>query len=108
MTDIIVRTVVLDEISCKETKTSKKNNKSYCSVGIKIGGKWYNGVMWGDQIDIAKQWKERDSIILAFFQEEWEGKMQSKFKLPTKVDMLSQRMTNMEAELKLIKDHLKT
>lgn len=106
MNDVIVKSVVIDEIDCKETRTAKNNNQ-YCSVGIKIGGKWYNGLMWGDAIETASKWKSGDKMMLAFFQEEWKGKMMSKFKLPTKTDLLDSRMANMEAEIKLIKEHLK-
>lgn len=105
MNDIIVKSVVLDEIDCKETKTAKNGNP-YCSVGIKIGGKWYNGLMWGDAIEHAKLWKSGDKIMLAFFQEEYKGKMYSKFKIPTKTDLLDSRMANMESEIKLIKENL--
>ncbi|KKN59960.1 hypothetical protein LCGC14_0537100 [marine sediment metagenome] len=107
MDDVILKEVTLSKIDCKETKTAKNGNL-YCSVGIQIGmDKWYNGLMWGDSIEVAKQWKPGDKVALAFFQEEYKGKMYSKFKLPTKTDLLNQRMTNMEAEIKLIKDHIK-
>ena len=106
MNNAIIKTVILGEINCKESKVAKNNNQ-YCSVGIKIGGKWYNGLMWGDNIDMANKWKSGDKIMLAFFQEEYQGKIHSKFKLPTKTDLLTNRMVNMETEIKLIKEHLK-
>ena len=106
MSEPILKTVTLDKIDCKETKTAK-NGKLYCSVGIVVKDKWYNGLMWGGNIDLANQWKPKDELMLVFFQEEYEGKTYSKFKIPTKTDLLSVRMDNMEAEIKLIKDHLK-
>lgn len=105
MNDIIVKSVILDEIDCKETKTAKNGNL-YCSVGIKSAGKWYNGLMWGDAIETASKWKSGDKMTLAFFQEEWKGKMMSKFKIPTKTDLFGNRMDKIEAEIKLIKEHL--
>jgi len=105
MDDIIVKTVRIEEVSCKETKTSK-NNKQYCSCGIKVGGKWYNGLMWGDQIEQVNNWKAGDDMTLAFFQEEYQGKMYSKFKLPSKTDLLYNEINYLKEQIKLIRDHL--
>lgn len=105
MSDQIVRTVSLEEITCKETKTAKNGNL-YCSVYIKVGGKSYGGLMWGDNIDIAKTWKQGSSIMLVFFQEEYQGKMYAKFKLPTKTDLIYNEINALKAKLKLIMDHL--
>ncbi len=106
MDDPILKTVILDEINCKEIKVAKNNNQ-YCSVGIKIGGKWYNGLMWGDKIEMAKQWKPKDKIALSFYQEEYEGKMYSKFKLPSRTDVIFNELNIVKAEIKLIKEHIK-
>ncbi len=105
MDDAIIKTVVIDKVDCKETKTSK-NNKQYCSVGIEVNGKWYNGLMWEKQIDTAKQWKPKDELMLIFFQEEYQGKMYSKFKLPTKENLI-QEITTIKKDIVLIKEHLK-
>lgn len=105
MNDTIIKSVTLDEIDCKEIKTAKNNNQ-YCSVGIKVGGKWYNGLIWGDNIETASKWKLGDKIMLAFFQEEWKGKMMSKFKLPTKTDLIYHEIDAIKREIFLIKEHI--
>ncbi len=107
MDDTIVKSVVIEQIDCKETKTAKNGNL-YCSVGIKAAGKWYNGLMWGDAIQTVSKWKSGDKKMLAFFQEEWKGKMMSKFKLPTKGDMIYQEIDAIKARLTIIEQNKPT
>jgi len=106
MNGTIIKTVIIDKVDCKETKTSQNNGKQYCFCGIVINEKWYNGTMWEKQIDIVSQWKAKDKLTLVFFQEEYQGKIYSKFKIPTKTDLIYQEIDAIKRELFLIKEHI--
>lgn len=92
--------VVLEYIK-NEDKTGSKG-KPYTSTSIKIRGKFYNG--FGDEY--TKLWKVGQTVEVDLWEEEYNGKMQSKFirmeadEMENKVNNLLNRVANLEKFLK--------
>ncbi len=75
-------------------KISKKN-RPYVLLGIQLnshGLKWINGLGGKDNShwQIGTELENDKDIII--FEEEWEGKMQLKFKTPKREDVLAERV----------------
>lgn len=77
-----------------EQKTSKAG-KPYLAAGIKVNGKWYNGM----GKEFMRQWKAGDTVTIELFQEEYNGKMYDKFKVPDRVELLEARVEKLEKHL---------
>lgn len=68
--------VIIEQIK-NEKKIGKKGE--YIFTGIKIDGEWYNGFGNADTLN----WKAGDTVnILSLYEEEYNGTMMKKFKLP--------------------------
>ncbi len=88
--------ITIEQTSSKEVKTAKNGNP-YMACGIKAG-KWYNGCMFGDEeIKKFNELKDGAEISIATFQEEYQGKMYDKFRFPKQIDLLEERVSNLEA-----------
>jgi len=96
-----MKEILIEQASSKE----KMGNKGkYWLVGIKTGGKWYNGFI--NQESDLKLLKQNSKVSLIFFQTEHEGKTYDNFKLPGKNDLLEQRVATLEKVIKgLIKQN---
>lgn len=109
----MLHTITIESINIKAAKEGiGKNNKPYklYPIGIKSNGEWLNGAAFSDKdVIIFQNLKNGDKIELEVYDEEWNGKTQKKFKLPTKDDRannelqaLKDRVTKLEAVVKSI------
>ena len=98
-TNIVIANVELQQINVGDEKKDK-NDKQYWNPGIKAQGKWYNSFMRVKEIQAVKKWEEGDMVTLCFFEEEYNGKMYKKFRIPTRTDYLEYRIQTLEEELK--------
>jgi len=87
----------INQLSNKEVKVAKNGN-NYMVCGIKAD-KWYGGMMWGKDIDRFNELKEGMEIEVITFKEDWEGKTYDKFKFPTRLDLLEERVAALEVVL---------
>lgn len=95
---MLVKTVILEAIKIGDEKQDK-NGKQYWQPGIKTGGKWYNGFMRAKEMGDINTWQEGQEVTLAFFQEEFNDKMYSKFKFAGKIDYLEVRVAALELKM---------
>ncbi len=87
--------IKIEQLSSKEQKIAKNNNP-YMVCGIKAGGKWYNGMMWKDDIEKFNQLNEGMEIHVVHFTEDYQGKTYDKFRFPKPIDLLEERVTALE------------
>lgn len=99
MKETRVKEVRLAAIKIGDEKCDKRN-KPYWMVGIKVGDNWCNGFINEKQIDEVRKWKSGDGVLLAFFQNEKNGKTYTNFKFPDKTDLLEQRIAVLEDQVK--------
>lgn len=78
-----------------ERKVSAKTNKPYISASIQVNDVWYNG--FGDEAIF--NWKAGETKEVELFEEEYNGKMYKKFKVPNKFDILIAKVAELEARL---------
>ena len=78
-----------------ERKVSAKTNKPYISASIQVDDVWYNG--FGDEAIFS--WKAGETKEVELFEEEYNGKMYKKFKVPNKFDILITKVADLEARL---------
>lgn len=95
---MIIGKVKIEQINVGENKTSK-GGKAYAQVGIKTNNKWYNNIVWGNDIEKVKSINEGDILELCFFQEEYQGKMYSKWKYPSRYDQIEIRLKALEKKV---------
>lgn len=88
--------VQIEQITVEE-KTSKAG-KPYTSAGLKVAGKWHNGFV-GRGDDCIKTWKEGDMVEVILFQEEYNGNMYDKFRIPSETDVLRGLIEGMELRI---------
>lgn len=109
----MLKTIEVKGINIKAAKEGiGKNNKPYklWPIGINVGDYWLNGAAFNDKdLAIFSGLKNGDRIELEVFEEEWNGKPQLKFKLPSKedrhnnqVEELTNRIEKLEKVLKAI------
>ena len=102
-----IKSVQVNQVDVGEWKTAK-NQKQYCAVGIKTDQGWRNNIFWdGKQVDTIKA-AEGGQMEIVEYEEDYHGKTQYKFKLPTKTDKLELVVTHlnrrMDAAAKIIQD----
>jgi len=86
----MLKTVTLQFVK-NEQKVSKAG-KPYTACSIKVSEDWVNG--FGSPATQA--WQVGDSVMLDIYEEEWNGKMYKKFKVPDKADLLEKRVSKLE------------
>jgi len=86
--------VVLQNVKA-ERKVSAKTNKPYIAVSIQVDGTWHNG--FGNEEMMS--WSAGETKELELFDEEYNGKMYKKFKVPNRFDELLARVTELEVRL---------
>ena len=89
MTQVVLRNVKA------ERKVSAKTNKPYIAVSIQVDETWYNG--FGNEEMMS--WSAGDTKELELFDEEYNGKMYKKFKVPNRLDALIVRVEELEARM---------
>ena len=83
-----------------ERKVSAKTNKPYISASIQVDDVWYNG--FGDEAIFS--WKAGETKEVELFEEEYNGKMYKKFKVPNKFDILITKVADLEARLEKLEN----
>jgi hypothetical protein len=87
--------VMLEQVTLSEAKIAK-NGKPYHTAGIKVAGVWYNGIFWENDAKTIQGWTSGMAVYAEFFEEEWEGKIYKKFKLPSKFDLILHKLETTE------------
>lgn len=107
----MLKTVTIESVNVKAPKEGiGKNNKPYklYPIGIKADGDWLNGAAFSDKdVIIFQNLKNGDKIELEIYEEEWQGKPQKKFKLPSKDDKTNSEIETMKADIKKLQDTIK-
>lgn len=94
--------MIIEQTNLKDKATSK-SGKDYWQCGIKVNGVWYNGTLW-DQKEVDKFQKINTGmdVPVITFKEEYNGKEYDKFKFPTRLDLLEQRVEVLESQNGLV------
>jgi len=87
----IIKEVTVAQVSQKPTK-----NPQYVTMGVKVGENWYNNVFNVKDVEKIESLKDKPTTLM-FYQEEYNGKMYPKFKIPAKIDLLEVRVEKLEA-----------
>ncbi len=96
--------VTLANISIKEPKQTT-NGKTYTGVGIQVGDTWYQGTFWGHdnkELAVVKKWVKGIKVDIGVFVEYYKGQPQDKWRFPTEVDVLTERVTRLEQAVKTL------
>lgn len=115
------QTITVEAVNVKEKKTFtyKKGNKQgqqgfLYPIGLNIGGKWINGTAFSEEeADIFRKLNKGDKLIVILYEEEYQGKMYEKFKLPNDreqlkagIEELTERIEKLETVIKsLVKNN---
>ncbi|MBL4760588.1 MAG: hypothetical protein JKY80_07035 [Mariprofundaceae bacterium] len=94
----------MSNISIKEPKQTVKG-KTYTGVGIRVGEQWYQGVFWGHdnkELEVIRKWNVGIQVNIAFYVEYYKGKAQDKWRFPTEVDLMEERITRLETAVKTL------
>lgn len=94
-----IQSLTIEEISFKEEKSGNSKGKQWTMypVGIKAGDKWYNASFFKkEEKDFFESKKTGDKVDVLIFQEEYNGKMYDKFKMPTESQLLEIRVKKLE------------
>jgi hypothetical protein len=84
-----------------EDKTSK-NGKPYVACSIKSGGEYYNG--FGNAQ--TKSWQVGDEVEVETYEEEYNGKMYKKFRVPKESEQFKQALEVIVKELRSLKERV--
>ena len=93
-----MKKLLIEKVSIGETKEGTTNNRNWkvTQVGIKIGGEWHNaGLFKETDIDLVKE-HEGKELAIELYQEEYKDKMYNKFKIPSRLDLLEERIKELE------------
>ena len=95
---------LLEKVDFKDKKSGETKGKawSFIPVGIRINGKWYNGVIFDEKV--LETLKEGQKVDLFLFQDEYKGNMYDKFRFATEVDKQTSRIDRLEKGLKKLYD----
>lgn len=93
--------VKISQLNIGDSKTSK-NGKTFWQVGIKVGDKWANGLVWSSLEKVNTELQEGESATLMFYEEEYNGKNYRKWKFPTNTDLLQMKYKNLEKRVEAL------
>lgn len=94
----MMKKYLIEKVSIGKSNEGETNNRKWkvTQVGIKIGGEWHNAGIFKEQdIDMIKE-HEGKELFVELFQEEYNSKMYNKFKVPSKLELLEQRIVDLE------------
>ena len=94
-----MKKLLIEKVSIGQVKEGETNGRKWkvTQVGIKIAGEWHNAGLFKEyEIDLVKE-HEGKELAVELFQEEYNDKMYNKFKVPSKLDLLEQRVKELEA-----------
>lgn len=103
-----IKTVLLSKVKIGDPKSGTKNKKDWKAwpVGIEVDDEWHNGFFFDKDFVDEVGAHNGEEMTLAFFEEEYEGDMQKKFKKVSTDDLMSikfveieQRLQNLENEI---------
>ena len=97
----MIKEVTPEVVNVKPEKTgTNKKGESWTMwpVGIQVKSKWYNAAFF--KMEEVNQIQKDKPIVLDFFQEEYQGTMYSKFKIPNKTDLMEHRIAVLEEAVK--------
>ena len=95
----MMKKLLIEKVSIGTSKEGETNKRKWkvTQVGIKIGGEWHNaGLFKESEVDLVKE-HEGKELAVELYQEEYNGKMYNKFKLPSRLDLLEQRVEELES-----------
>ena len=93
-----MKKLLIEKVSIGQVKEGETNGRKWkvTQVGIKIAGEWHNAGLFKEyEIDLVKE-HEGKELAVELFQEEYKDKMYNKFKVPSKLDLLEQRVKELE------------
>lgn len=104
------QTITVEAVNVKDKKnfTYKSGNKKgqqgfLYPIGLNVGGKWINGTAFSeDEADIFRKLEKGNKITLVLYEEEYNGKMYDKFKLPNDKDQLKAGLEELKARIEAI------
>ena len=88
----------IEKVNIGASKEGETNGRkwSVTQVGIKIGGEWHNaGLFKETDIDLVKE-HEGKELAIELYQEEYKDKMYNKFRIPSRLDLLEERIKELE------------
>ncbi len=89
---------LIEKVSIGTSKEGETNKRKWkvTQVGIKIAGEWHNAGLFKEaEVDLVKE-HEGKELAIELYQEEYNNKMYNKFRLPSKLDLLEQRVKDLE------------
>jgi len=89
---------LIEKVSIGTSKEGETNGRKWkvTNVGIKIAGEWHNAGLFKEiDIDTVKA-HEGKELTIELFQDTYQDKVYNKFKVPSKLDLLEQRIIDLE------------
>ena len=93
---------LVEKVTIKDQVSGTTNGRNWTrwSCGVKIAGVWYNQSLFEEKIVNRLKEVEGQEIPLVLYDEEYQGKIYKKFKIPGKLDMLTSRVDELEEKVK--------
>ena len=101
---------LIEKVNVNDPVTGTTNGRNWTrwSCGVKIAGVWYNQSLFEEKIVNRLKEVEGQEIPLVLYDEEYQGKIYKKFKIPGKLDILTSRMDELEDRLKEMEKKIDT
>lgn len=92
---------LIEKVKVGDPKEWEKNGRkgNYWNVGVKIAGIWYNQNYFDEKIVNRFKEVEGREIPLILFDQEYNGEIYKKFRIPKKEDLLEDRINDFEKRL---------
>ncbi len=101
---------IIEQVSVGEMKSGTgKNGKPYTMypIGLKIGGVWHNGSAFGDAVNQFKEMKAGAELECELYEEEYNGKMYKKFRIPNDRSKQNEKIDRIEKTVEAIYKELR-
>lgn len=106
------QTITVEAVNVKDKKTftyksgNKKGQEGFLyPIGLNAGGKWINGTAFTEEeAEKFRGLKKGDKITVVLYEEEYNGKMYDKFKLPGEREQFKAEVEALKSELEKIKE----
>lgn len=114
MGNTVTVTIEACNIKDKKTFTYKKGNKQgqqgfLYPIGLNIGGKWHNGTAFSEEeVEMFRNLKKGDKLTVVLYEEDYNGKMYDKFKLPGERDQVKAEIEILKSEVETLKATIKS
>ena len=101
---------LIEKVNVNDPVTGTTNGRNWTrwSCGVKIAGVWYNQSLFEEKIVNRLKEVEGQEIPLVLYDEEYQGKIYKKFKIPGKLDMLTSRVDELEEKMKELEAKVNT